>query len=111
MRERHARCGKPREASIERRVREHVVERELGQRRATQNARQRTILVELAADMDRTVFDSEVAHSSHEHLDERALVAIMPGCVTLKDARCYGLPIAAHAGLLPATITNSPGIR
>jgi hypothetical protein len=62
--------------------------------------------------MERTLVYSKVANPSHEHLDERAFVAIMSGCcMTLKYARCHGLPSAAHVGLLPATITNSPGIR
>jgi hypothetical protein len=112
MRERHVRYGKPREASTERRKRDEIVESDLSQHRATQHARQRAIPVELSIDIGRRVFDPNGANPPRQHLHERAFVSLMPRCrMTLKDAGCYGLPLAAHAGLLPATITNSPGIR
>src|SRR4051794_10016310 len=112
MPERRARCGKPRVASTGKRARDQIVQSDLGQQRATEHARQRTILVELSIDVGRRVFDACSANPPREHLHQRALVPIMTGCwMTLKHARCYGLPLAAHVGLLPTTMTNSPGIR
>jgi hypothetical protein len=87
-----------------------VIQADLGELRTIQNARQRTILVQFAVDVRWRVFDSKIADPADEHLDERALAAIMPRCMTLEHARCYGLVIG-HVGLLPPTITNSPGIR
>jgi hypothetical protein len=87
-----------------------MIEADLGQLRTVQDARQRTILVQFAVDVRRRIFDSKVAHPADQNLDERALAAIMSCGMTLEDARCYALVIA-HEGLLPATMTNSPGIR
>ena len=84
---------------------------DVGKRWAGQYTRQRTISVELTVDMRGAVFHSKIADPSLEHLHERALVAIM-SCrrMTLKYARRDGAS-TVHTGLLPATITNSPGSR
>jgi hypothetical protein len=87
-----------------------MIQADLGQLWTVQNARQRTILVQLAVDVRGRVFDSKVANPTDENLDERALAAIVSCVMTLEHARCYCLLIA-HVGLLPATMTNSPGIR
>src|SRR6185436_5203314 len=113
MPEARARCGKLHVASIGRRRRDEILQSDLREQRAIQHARHRTILVELASGVGRRVcFDLASAHSPHEHLDEWTFVPIVARCwMTLKHARCYRTPLAGHVGLLPATITNSPGIR
>src|ERR1043165_380761 len=100
MQERRARCGKPLVASNGRRALDQIVQSELRQHRATQYTCQRTILVELSIDVSRRVFDLPIANAACEDLDERALMPIVPRCcMTLKHARCYRLPLAAHVGL------------
>jgi hypothetical protein len=92
------RCGKLQEVSIGRRTRD-VDQRQLGDERTVEHARDATVLVELAVDLGGRVFDPEVVEPSGEHLNEWTLSLIVRCRVALKNARCYGLWIAGHLNL------------
>ena len=77
--------------------------------RAAENARDRTIFADLALHAVGCVRNVAVEQTPRERLGERALMSRQR--VSLKYTSCYGRPITAHLGLLPATMTNSPGIR
>jgi hypothetical protein len=102
--------------------RAELLESHLGEQRAVEHARDGAIPVELAVDVGGDLVDPEVANTSHEHLNERALVpAVRRRLVSLENAGCHGTSIAFHlepheltvatTGAVPATMTNSPGMR
>src|SRR5688572_8094306 len=85
---------------------------EPGEQRAVEHACDRTILVQLTLDASGLVFDAQLANAPRQHLDERALMPTEHrALVSLKNTGCHCAMIAAHFCLLPATTTNSPGIR
>ena len=102
-------------------MRPEIEQGQLGNQRTVEHARDRAVLVELAVNLGGRVFDPEVVKPSGEHLNERTLSLIVRPGMSLKNARCHGLWIAGHLepqagveltkGAVPATTTNSPGIR
>jgi hypothetical protein len=95
-----------------RRARVPASRSECCEERACNDARDSAIFEDLTLHALGCARDLAIEEAARQRLDERAFVPTMPNRhVSLKNTSCHRPPITTHLALLPATMTNSPGIR